>query len=47
VIGYVTVFAIGLFVGAIAGVGVVALCLTRSERRTGLRISKESDAGDE
>jgi len=42
VIGYVVVFAIGLFMGAIAGVAVVALCLARSERRTCLRISKES-----
>jgi hypothetical protein len=43
VIGYVIVLAIGLLVGAMAGVTVVALCLTRSERPTGLRISKESD----
>jgi hypothetical protein len=43
VIGYVIVFAIGLLVGAIAGVTVVALCLARRDRPTGLCISRESD----
>jgi hypothetical protein len=42
-IGYIIVFALGLFLGAVAGVAAVALCLARSERRAGFRISKESE----
>lgn len=42
-IGYAIVFAVGLFLGAIAGVAVAALCVAASERRALLRTPKDGE----
>jgi hypothetical protein len=46
-IGYGIAFAVGLCLGATAGVALMALCRAASERRTVSRIPAESEKSNE